>query len=160
MGATEGSAAGRLTDGSFADETWSQFIDADSDISITAIVVEPETGDVTFGTSDGWLLTASQPAGVSVSGTLEIPEDYALGQNYPNPFNPITTIPYSVPVSGPVELAIFDLLGREIAQLHVGIVDAGRHAALWDASEVPSGVYLYRMRAGSFTSVRRLVLLK
>ena len=90
----------------------------------------------------------------------ELPETYALHQNYPNPFNPETTIHYELPEAEQVTLRIFDTLGRVVAVLVDGPRAAGRYDVTFDASGLPSGVYLYQIRAGTFVESRRLVLLK
>jgi hypothetical protein len=89
-----------------------------------------------------------------------IPVTYALDQNYPNPFNPATTISYDLPEAGPVSLKIYDLLGSEVATLVDDNQGAGRHEVLFDATGLPSGVYFYRLKAGWYTSTRKLVLLR
>ncbi len=89
-----------------------------------------------------------------------VPEVYSLSQNYPNPFNPRTTIEYSIPMSGQVSLGVYDLLGREVAQLVDEEQSAGGHRVDFDGSDLSSGVYLYRLQAGDFSEVRSLVLLK
>ena len=96
--------------------------------------------------------------GVSEEGA--IPAGFALLQSYPNPFNPTTTIEYHVPVSGFVKLSVFDILGREIAVLVDGNVQAGKHKVTFDASGFAAGVYFYRMQAGKFQETRKLILLK
>ena len=82
------------------------------------------------------------------------------GQNYPNPFNPTTTIEYALPASGYVTLEIYDVLGREVKTLVNDNESAGYHFVVFDASELPSGVYFYRISAGKYTSVKKLVLVK
>ena len=89
-----------------------------------------------------------------------LPETYALYQNYPNPFNPTTTIAFDLPQASDVELKVFDLLGREVKSLVNQSVAAGHHAVQLDASGLPSGLYVYRINAGSFSESRKLVILK
>jgi hypothetical protein len=88
------------------------------------------------------------------------PTRFSLHQNYPNPFNPVTAIRYEVPVTGRVSLKIYDILGREVTTLVDGVKTAGRYTVEWNAANLPSGVYLYRMQAGSFTATRKVVLIK
>ena len=90
----------------------------------------------------------------------QIPTQFALDQNYPNPFNPATTVSFSLPSQSFVSLKVFDALGREVATLTSEEMSAGNHSMRWDASKVPSGIYLYRLQAGSFTETRKAVLLK
>ncbi|MCU0415536.1 MAG: T9SS type A sorting domain-containing protein, partial [Ignavibacteriaceae bacterium] len=86
--------------------------------------------------------------------------NYQLEQNYPNPFNPSTKISYSLPVSGQVTLKVFDTLGKEVAILVNEQKEAGIYTIEFDASNLTTGIYFYRIQIGSFTSVRKLVLLK
>ena len=90
----------------------------------------------------------------------EIPETFALEQNYPNPFNPTTTITYDVAEPSDVRLLVHDLLGKAVAVLVDERHAAGRYEVAFEASGLASGVYLYTLRAGSFTQTKRLVLLK
>jgi hypothetical protein len=94
------------------------------------------------------------------TGDRQIPADYALDQNFPNPFNPTTTIDFRLPTTGYCRLAIFDLLGREVAVLVDEEKAAGSHTATWDASRLPSGIYLYTMKSGPFVMTKRMVLIK
>ncbi len=89
-----------------------------------------------------------------------IPGDLVLMQNYPNPFNPSTTIRYGLPNRSHVMLTVFNTLGRQVAVLQNGEQDAGYHEVKFDGSGLSSGVYFYRMRAGSFVQQCRLLLLK
>jgi predicted outer membrane repeat protein len=88
------------------------------------------------------------------------PLDFALYSNYPNPFNPTTTIRYDMKENGLVSLRIFDLLGREVVTLVNGQISAGTHTVVWDATGLPSGVYLCRMEAERFVETRKMMLLK
>ncbi|HUI10366.1 MAG TPA: FG-GAP-like repeat-containing protein [Bacteroidota bacterium] len=94
------------------------------------------------------------------------PKVFALMQNYPNPFNPTTTINYDLPKSSYVKIVIYDVLGRVVATLVDGVQPANRYTLNWNASNVASGVYFYRMNArsadntGDFNAVRKLLLLK
>jgi len=84
----------------------------------------------------------------------------ALHENYPNPFNPSTTIMIDVPEAGHIRLAVYDLLGHEVAELATGNVEAGRHSYSFDASGLPSGIYLYRLESAAFSQTRQMMLLK
>ena len=88
------------------------------------------------------------------------PDAFTLEPNYPNPFNPATTIAFSLPEESPVRLAVYDLTGRQVALLMDGVRAAGRHEVRFEAGELPSGTYLYRLQAGTFSQVRQLVLMK
>lgn len=89
-----------------------------------------------------------------------IPTAFALHQNYPNPFNPATTIGFDVPQAVSITLKIFDIRGREIAELVNGRYPAGVYRLVWDASGLANGVYFCQLVAGDFKSVRKLILMK
>jgi hypothetical protein len=89
-----------------------------------------------------------------------IPDGFSLSQNYPNPFNPTTTIEFSLPQSGFVSLRVFDLLGQEIATLANEERPAGTYQATFDASSLPSGTYFYMLKAGAYSEVKKMVILK
>jgi hypothetical protein len=88
------------------------------------------------------------------------PTEYQLDQNYPNPFNPSTTVSYALRTGGRVDLRVYDLLGRVVAVLAAGRQDAGMHSVTWNASDVPSGIYFYRLTSGSYVQCRKLLLLR
>jgi len=90
----------------------------------------------------------------------ELPQTFALSQNYPNPFNPTTVIRYDIPTATRVRLVVFDLLGREMALLVEESKNPGSYTVRFDARGFASGVYLYRLEAGSFSLVRKMVLLQ
>jgi hypothetical protein len=96
----------------------------------------------------------------SIETGTELPQGIALEQNYPNPFNPTTRISYTMPVSGTAHLAVYDLLGREVAVLVNGPVAAGSQFVNFDASALSSGVYMYRLTAGGQTLTRKMTLMK
>jgi len=96
----------------------------------------------------------------NLDGDDHLPLDFSLNQNYPNPFNPTTLISFDLPAAGPVELVIYDLMGRTVQTLVNGNLPAGSHNATFDASQMSSGVYLYRLNAPGFTSTRKMMLVK
>lgn len=89
-----------------------------------------------------------------------IPKNYELAQNYPNPFNPSTKISFSLPESGQVKLAVYDLNGSLVKELANGNYQAGVHFVSFDASDYPSGVYLYKLTSSGFTDSKKMVLIK
>ncbi len=92
---------------------------------------------------------------------LEEPYRFALEQNYPNPFNPKTIIRFELAKTSVVTLKVFDILGREVATLIDGQkINSGLHQSEFDASKLPSGIYLYRLEAGTFIQARRMLLIK
>ncbi len=86
--------------------------------------------------------------------------NYSLAQNYPNPFNPATTIEFSLPRSSEATLKIYDLLGREVATLVNERLHAGTFKTEWDAKNMPSGTYFYRIQTGDFVATKKLILMK
>ena len=89
-----------------------------------------------------------------------LPKEFALHQNYPNPFNPSTTIKYSIPVDTQVKIAVYDMLGKEVATLVNERKDIGTYEAMWDASGVPSGIYFCKIVTDQFQEVQKMTLLK
>lgn len=89
-----------------------------------------------------------------------LPASFALEQNYPNPFNPSTTIRYQLAEAGWVTIKVYDLLGKQVAALVNERQTAGSHFVDWLAPGMPSGIYYYRLTTGSFSSIRRMILLK
>ena len=88
------------------------------------------------------------------------PIDFELFQNYPNPFNPSTKIRWQVPVGSWQTLKIYDVLGNEVATLVDEYKPAGTYELEWDASDLPSGIYFYQLKAGSFVETKKMILLK
>jgi len=88
------------------------------------------------------------------------PNDFVFSQNYPNPFNPITNIEFSIPKTEFVSLKIYNLLGQEVATLVSDKLITGNYKYEWDAGLLASGVYMYKIEAGSFTQTRKLILMK
>ena len=89
-----------------------------------------------------------------------LPTEFALAQNFPNPFNPATKINYDIPASNYVTLKVYDLTGREIMTLVNENQTAGRYSATFNGANLASGMYFYKITAGSFTSVKKMVLIK
>ncbi|MBI5216048.1 MAG: T9SS type A sorting domain-containing protein [Ignavibacteriae bacterium] len=95
-----------------------------------------------------------------VGTSPELPASYRLEQNYPNPFNPMTVIHYQLQAKSNVSLKVFDILGREVATLVDEIQQAGFQSVNWNASNYSSGIYFYRLQAGSFIETKKLVLIR
>ena len=96
----------------------------------------------------------------SIDGVDESPNSFTLNQNYPNPFNPTTSITYNLPASGEVTLEVFNVTGQQVATLVNGVKTAGSHTATFDASNLSSGVYMYRLSSGNSVQIRKMLLIK
>ncbi|HMQ80958.1 MAG TPA: SBBP repeat-containing protein [Ignavibacteria bacterium] len=97
--------------------------------------------------------------GIEPSGN-NIPESFTLHQNFPNPFNPVTNINFDLPLSSYVKLSVFDITGREIETLVNENLKSGTYKADWNASNLPSGVYFYKLEAEGFTETKKMMLVK
>ncbi len=114
------------------------------------------------GKQDIWMAkTVFAPILGAVTEPPQNPGNYSLEQNYPNPFNPSTIISYSVPSTSLVTIKVYDVLGREVLTLVNENKSAGNYSVQFNASsKFPSGVYFYRMQAGSFVQTKKLILMK
>jgi hypothetical protein len=147
-------------------------IDLDPVWSATGGTIDQRGVFVAGSTAGQFEVVASEAGGlvtgraaVNILGAVSnedeaLPASFALAQNYPNPFNPSTIIQFDLPTSEHVELVVFDLAGREVDRLVDGSRPAGRHRVLFDSRDLPSGIYLYRLRAGSFVTTMRMLLLR
>jgi len=89
-----------------------------------------------------------------------IPSNYMLEQNYPNPFNPVTTFRYTLPEAQNISITIYDITGRQVETLLNGYQQAGSYMLKWNASHYSTGIYFYRLSAGSFTATNKMILMK
>ena len=120
--------------------------------------------NVTAGTYSYRLKQIDNDGQFEYSKTIEVdlgtPKKFELSQNYPNPFNPSTTINYNLPEAANVKLIIYNILGQEIKTLVKEFKEAGVHTVNFNASELNSGLYIYKIEAGSFTQTRKMTLIK
>jgi photosystem II stability/assembly factor-like uncharacterized protein len=125
-----------------------------------------------FAAGDGGVIIKTTNGGITsvTEVSNHIPGDYQLSQNYPNPFNPVTKIKFQIPLSRGVSalggrgvlssLVIFDVMGREVSTLVNQHLNPGTYEVNWDASNYPSGVYVYKLTSGDFTDSKRMILIK
>lgn len=149
---------------SFRDHTVTDTITMDPEFA------DPENGDftlpegsllLTYGTDGGPIGDLRwATAGTPVEEILPLPGHFALDQNYPNPFNPTTTISFHLNRSGLTRLAVYDLLGGEMATLINENMAAGEHRVVFDASRLTSGIYFYRLQSAGQSIVKKMMLLK
>ena len=151
--------------------TFSVFSDKMNTVALTTGSYGPAVGTrFVPGDSCFALYSASGPSGVfsafGCSGALtnigntELPVSFELKQNYPNPFNPVTTIGYKIAKSGNVKLSVFDVTGREVAVLVNDVKPAGAYSISFNATNLSSGIYFYKLSANGFSDVKRMILVK
>ncbi len=122
------------------------------------LYVDPE--DAVFaGTYYDGLFIGNRSA-TSISVSQKTPDRFFLQQNYPNPFNPSTTISFTIPAAQKVNLNIYNVLGEQVATVINGRLNAGTHTIHWNAGNLPSGIYYYTLKSGSFSQAKAMVLLK
>jgi hypothetical protein len=154
------------------DSSFSTIFFEDSTITTTSRQVGPLAKNATYF----WRVSAKAASARSVYSTVwrfttegttsveqigkEVPRQYDLRQNYPNPFNPFTTIEFALPKSGHVTLTVFNSLGQRVQTLVSQHLLPGRYRTRWDASNFPNGLYFYRLQAGSFVQIKKMVAVK
>jgi len=120
------------------------------------------TGNIgTFATPQLYSAVAFVGSPATATGMVDMqttPEGFSLYQNYPNPFNPSTTITFAIPQLAVVSLDVYNLLGQRVASLISKSLSAGVYEIAWNAGNLPSGVYFYRLEAGSVVQAKQLVL--
>ena len=119
--------------------------------------------DITTGTNQSYRPNICMVFDISTgtgNNPAVIPDKFSLSQNYPNPFNPITNIKYQTPINSFVTLKVYNILGKEVATLVNDNKPAGFYTVAFNASSLPSGVYFYKLTAGEFTDVKRMILVK
>jgi len=147
-----------------------------TDIQIPGFAVPRHVTGYTYLTLDGMNLTVSvdeegEPYAIDLSlpeGELtsiknersDLPEGFTLSQNYPNPFNPSTNIEFSIPFASDVTLTITDLTGRSVSTIKLPTMHAGSHTVTFNAVGLSSGIYMYRMEAGGYSTARKFTLIK
>ena len=121
-----------------------------------------QAGQVYSGTLFLDNLRVSYPDSImtSVADENQLPSSFSLAQNYPNPFNPTTRIIFNIEKDETVSLKVFDILGREVATLINGKINSGKHELIWNASNLPSGVYIYRLQSDGKNLAKKMILLK
>jgi hypothetical protein len=120
--------------------------------------------NLTIGTYQYRLKQIDYDGGFEYSDIVEVdillPIEFSLSQNYPNPFNPTTTLQYSIPENGIVKLSIYNLLGEQVTTIVNDYKEAGNYQIEFDASELSSGIYYYRLQANSLVKTRKMILMK
>ncbi len=153
-------AAGELNASTIA--VWAWDATQEAWMEVEGATLDADANTVVFLTTDlaAYYALAAEVTGVATVPADELPNRIRLDQNYPNPFNPVTTIPFAVEAPQRVTLEVFDALGRRVAVLVDEAVQAGAYTATFDASGLPSGVYVYRLAGAGQTLRRELVVVK
>jgi len=113
------------------------------------------TGIMQFSELYSWILPVMNESDVN-----QLPGEFQLHQNFPNPFNPLTTIRYDMPKSVHVNISVYNTRGQQVAVLVNGSRQSGYHEVIWDAAGLASGVYFYRIHAGDYVALKKLMLIK
>lgn len=140
-------------------QNWQSQLMPDANITLRSITF--------VNSSTGWSAGSDGKIYKTISGGIgihqissNVPSGYSLEQNYPNPFNPVTNIEFSVPKSGLVKLTVFDISGKEIAVLVNENLSVGTYRADFDAANISSGIYFYRLETNIYSAAKRMVLVK
>ena len=129
--------------------------------SFTWEYVNDTAGDGLLELGGLWFTSSGESfEDLRMAGTNVLPVAYSIHQSYPNPFNPTSTISFSLPEAGKITLSVYDVSGRLITTLVDGYRSAGVHDVTFDASDLASGIYLYRLEAGEFNATGKMVLMK
>ncbi len=127
-------------------------------------VIEATADTVAYnnGTLGAGRINCAEAVGfvIGIDDRPQAPDKFSLSQNYPNPFNTGTAISYYLPEQSDVTLDVYDLLGRKVGAIVSEKQEAGGHSVIWDAANLPSGIYLYKIKAGTFSESKRMTLLK
>ncbi|MEX0686345.1 MAG: CBM35 domain-containing protein [Balneolales bacterium] len=127
-----------------------QFEEGSNEVEIRSV-----DGQTNFDFVDLFKVTTT-----GIDNRKELPGSYALSKNYPNPFNPTTMINFTLPQATAVKLTVYDVLGRQVAVLTDGHLQSGVHTVTFDATNMASGMYLYRLETANFTAVEKMMLIK
>lgn len=127
--------------------------------NVNILVFRDTTASLCYAqVQQGTKLNVVNPVGITTQN--EIPSSYILNQNYPNPFNPVTHVKFTIPKDGIAIFKIYDVTGELVTTLMDGFIKAGIYNAEIDGSALTSGVYFYRLTAGSFTDTKKMILIK
>ena len=127
---------------------------------VRGVGLQTATGLEGFGLTARAYMGIGASTATSTDGDTEVPVEYALHSNYPNPFNPVTTITFDLPATEHVTLAVYDVLGRQVAVLVDGLTQAGQHQVRFNGKRFASGTYIYRMSTATKTFTHTMVLVK
>ncbi|MCF8262800.1 MAG: choice-of-anchor A family protein [Melioribacteraceae bacterium] len=128
-------------------------------LKVSSVYASPKSNTVFAGTSDGAILKYSDNSITSVE-EISNPEEFRLEQNYPNPFNPTTNIKFNIAVDGKYKIAIYNIIGQEVALIANQDFASGAHEFNFDATGLSSGIYIYRLSGASVNLTKKMILMK
>ncbi|NUM76189.1 T9SS type A sorting domain-containing protein [candidate division KSB1 bacterium] len=149
---TEGAIEGEI----LSLKVWAAGEQKEKAVAVTTL----ENGLTNAALNGGWRYHTNAVWKAQASEAIAIPSAFSLAQNYPNPFNPSTVIKYSLPHDAKVTLEVFDALGRRVAALVEALQPAGYHEVIFQNPALPSGLYFYRLKAGTFVQTNKMVILR
>ncbi len=134
-------------------------------IILTITIIAQNTSNNVFGYNGKIPKSGDQSANqnkpvVTKLNDAIIPNNFLLEQNYPNPFNPVTKIQFKLPKESNINLSVFNMLGQLVTTIYSGKLDAGTHFVEFDGSDLPSGIYFYRLEADNFVQTKKMTLMK
>ncbi len=140
--------------------TFAPFLNTSPNFPWILTLTDTVSGDT--GILQAWCLVIRYDQFVGINGNNnQLPTKFSLTQNYPNPFNPSTTVEFSMPKAENVTMSVYDIAGKEVWKLiNNGRYEAGTHTVIFDMSKFASGVYFYKIEAGSFTDTKKMMLIK
>ena len=142
-----------------------EYVTLTDQVQVRFVAADEINGSLVEAAVDDVLLEATYQIITGIDGEASAPLRLTLGHNFPNPFNPKTTISFSLPTAGEVELAVFDVTGRRISTLVTGTMDAGTHDVVWQGCDdsghpVASGLYFSRLMVGDHVLTGKMLMLK
>ena len=130
-------------------------------LGVSSVMVNPNTHSVYAGTKEGKVFKIASADGVTaVDQTTALPTEFAMDQNYPNPFNPTTTIQFAIPEAGRYVLKVYNILGQEVTTLVNEEMGAGIHKVTFNANNLASGLYIYRLSGNNVNITKKMMLMK
>jgi hypothetical protein len=139
--------------------TWIELADGLPNTVAIHLDYHSATNRLRIGTHGRGVWETANPVGI-INFNNEIPENYSLEQNYPNPFNPVTTIKYQILESGFTKLVVFDIIGKEIKTIVSEKQNPGTYTVQFDAGDLSTGVYLYRLQVNEYTETKKMIVVK
>jgi hypothetical protein len=140
--------------------SWNAINNGLTEASVLSLAIKEDTLFAGTFSSGVWKRPLSEIISSVDVLPVNLPKHFALDQNYPNPFNPVTQIRYALPQAAQVKLEVYNSLGQKVAEPMNDYQPAGNHVAEFQAGSLPSGIYFYRITAGSYQKIMKMMLMK